>query len=31
MIDGRTLTGSPNDGQLLLRTVSEEVTKRPVC
>ncbi|MCY4654086.1 MAG: amidohydrolase family protein, partial [Dehalococcoidia bacterium] len=31
MVDGRTLTGSPNDGRLLSRSVSEEVTKRPVC
>ena len=31
MVDGRTLTGSPNDGRLLSRSVSEEVTKKPVC
>ena len=31
MVNGRTLTGSPNDGRLLSRSVSEEVTKKPVC
>lgn len=31
MVDGRTLTGSPSDGQLLSRSIGAEVVKRPVC
>ncbi len=31
MVDGRSFTGSPNDGKLLSRTVNEEVVQRPVC
>ena len=31
VIDDRRLTGSPSDGRLLKRSVSSEITRKPVC